>query len=80
MITVEVRNDHGIHIVAVDVGRGEVIVELTGPAFALLKLSEPETGVDDDQLGPGVDDNRAERMGDLVRRQMAIGKHLALGE
>jgi hypothetical protein len=77
MVAVEVGNDNGVDRRAIDIRGGEIAMELSGLAFALHELVRPETGVDHDKLGSGIDDDRIEAVGNLVRRQMVFGKDLA---
>ena len=48
-------------VLRVDAGGGKVGVELAQRALALLELRGPQAGVDDDELGAGVHDDRRER-------------------
>ncbi len=76
VVAVEVRDDDGVDCRAVDAGRRKVVVELADLALGLRELVGPETGIDHDELRPGVDDDRIEGVGDLVGRQMVLGEDL----
>ena len=58
VIAVVVRNDDGIDRLGVDAGRGQIGQELTDPPLARIERRFAQTGVDDDELLSGVDDDR----------------------
>ena len=74
VVAVAVRDDHRVHRVAVDAGGGKIRVELADGALALLIHAETETGVDNDELRAGVDDNGRVGVRNLIRRQMVCNE------
>src|SRR6516165_6094656 len=74
VIGVEVGDDDDVHGIAVDASSGEIGVELTDRALALFVQIRPESRIDDDKLGAGIDDDWHIRERHLFFIQVGCGQ------